>query len=78
MAQWLSDTMFFFWASTENYQVTSPAHCGAEDSVGLLLTKNSACSFSCPWCLICTDPAALADSWPGFGPLTCADSSLAF
>ena len=29
-----------------------PAHCGAEDSVRFLLTKNPARSFSCPWCQV--------------------------
>ena len=32
---------FSFWANRENHQITSPVHCGAEDSVRLLITKNS-------------------------------------
>ena len=42
----------FFWASRENHPMKSRAHSGAEDSVRLLLTKNPARSFCCPWCQV--------------------------
>ena len=32
--------------------MTPPDHGGVEDSVRLLLTKNPARSFSCPWCQV--------------------------
>ena len=31
-----------------NHRITPPVQSGAESSVRLLLTKNPACSFSCP------------------------------
>ena len=47
----------FFWAGRKNRQITLSAYGGAENSVRLLLTKNTARFFSCPSCQI---PAALA------------------
>ena len=41
-----------FWASRDNHRMTPPSHSGAEDSVRLLLTKHSACFFSCLWCQV--------------------------
>ena len=41
--------VMFFWAICENNQMTPLAHCGAEDSVRLLLTKNTARFISCLW-----------------------------
>ena len=41
---------FFF--SVQNPPLNPPAHGGAEGSVRLLLTRNSACSFSCPRCQV--------------------------
>ena len=40
---------FFYCTSEKNRHMTPSAHCGGEDSVRLLLNKNPARSFSCPW-----------------------------
>ena len=73
----------YFWASLEYHRMTPPTHSGAEDSVRLLLTRNLAHSFSCPWCQIHgISFERFPRPWQTVGPVSspsyCADSSLDF
>ena len=58
--------MVFIWVLGKSSNNTWGSSGGGADSVRLLLTKNSVCSFNCPstGVRVWKDPATPADSWP--------------
>ena len=71
-SKWLKP---LFLRCRANHHIPPWSQGGGERIVRVLLTKTSICSFSYllpgARCLVCTVPAALADSWPDIGPLPC-------